>query len=319
MNFAMYRRFYRSAHLDVDHSVDNRGVHWQYVKPRVALLLSRLLLVIFFCLIASFANANEAPSTPKSPIDVQQNPNSVYAFGSYLGTGVYRAADQNATVVSIPLTFDFLKDDNSQTWLRLPLSFGFFDFLARDIADGELPSSVGTFTATPGIEHHWQVNDDTRMEMFFDFGFGTNFEQHENVAIMASGISSLHDFTLAGQDAVWVSRLRFAGYSQDTSEMTDTFSVLQTGIDVGLPAYWEWYGIQVQPRVFAVGYWYFNELNFTSNIGEDTIVSGSYEAGVTLQFSKPIVIEMFGIDHIGLSYRTGDGLKIWRLLFSFPI
>lgn len=66
-----------------------------------------------------------AQMSPESPIDGQNNPNSVYAFGSYLGTGVYRAADQNATVVSIPLSFDFLKDESSQTWLRLPLSFGF--------------------------------------------------------------------------------------------------------------------------------------------------------------------------------------------------
>lgn len=257
--------------------------------------------------------------SPDMPIDGTKNPNSVYAFGSYLGTGVYRAADQNATVVSIPLNFDFLKDDSSQTWLRLPLSFGFFDYLAKDITEGELPSSVGTMTITPGIEHHWQASINTRMEAYLDVGFGTNFDTDTNVAILASGVSTLYDFTLAGEDSVWVSRLRFAGYSEHVGELTDQFAVLQTGVDIGLSPRWQWLNIQIQPRLFAVGYWYFNALDFSQDAEDETIVSGSYEFGVTLAFSKPLGGDLLGVDRIGISYRTGDGLNIWRLLFSFPI
>lgn len=272
--------------------------------------------------IAAFApQSSQAFSkiSPETPIDGKNNPNSVYAFGSYLGTGVYRAAEQNATVVSIPLNFDFLKDDSSQTWLRLPLSFGFFDYLAKDITDGELPSSVGTMTITPGIEHHWQATANTRMEAYLDVGFGTNFETDANVAILASGVSTLYDFSLAGEDSVWVSRLRFAGYSERVGKLTDQFAVLQTGVDIGLSPRWQWLNIQMQPRLFAVGYWYFNELDFSQDTEDETIVSGSYEFGATLAFSKPLGGDLLGIDRIGISYRTGDGLNIWRLLFSFPI
>ncbi|QKG98617.1 hypothetical protein HRJ35_15705 [Shewanella oneidensis MR-1] len=260
-----------------------------------------------------------AKISPEMPIDDKNNPNSVYAFGSYLGTGIYRAAEQNATIVSIPLVFDFLKEESSQTWLRLPLSFGFFDYLAKDITDGELPSSVGTMTMTPGIEHHWQATINTRMEAYLDVGFGTNFDTDTNVAILASGISTLYDFTLAGEDSVWVSRLRFAGYSEQVGELTDQFAVLQTGVDIGLSPRWQWLNIQMQPRLFAVGYWYFNELDFSQDAEDETIVSGSYEFGATLAFSKPLGGDLLGVDRIGISYRTGDGLNIWRLLFSFPI
>lgn len=254
-----------------------------------------------------------------SPIDGKNNPNSAYAFGSYLGTGVYRAAEQNATVVSIPLTFDLQKEKDSRTWLRIPLSFGFFDYLARDLTEGELPSSVGTMTVTPGVEHHWQGSENTRMEAYFDLGFGTNFDTNDNVAIFASGVSSLYDFTFAGEESVWVSRLHFAGYSERIGTLTDQFAVLQSGVDIGLSPRWQWWNIQVQPRFFAIGYWYFNELNFSSNAEEDTLVSGSYEVGATLAFSKPLGGDLLGVDRIGLSYRTGDGLNIWRLVFSFPI
>lgn len=293
--------------------------------------ISALSLGIMFPLLASSSPISNqtvlgtqssqtfAKISPEMPIDDKNNPNSVYAFGSYLGTGVYRAAEQNATIVSIPLVFDFLKEENSQTWLRLPLSFGFFDYLAKDITDGELPSSVGTMTMTPGIEHHWQATINTRMEAYLDLGFGTNFDTDTNVAILASGISTLYDFTLAGEDSVWVSRLRFAGYSEQVGELTDQFAVLQTGVDIGLSPRWQWLNIQMQPRLFAVGYWYFNELDFSQDAEDETIVSGSYEFGATLAFSKPLGGDLLGIDRIGISYRTGDGLNIWRLLFSFPI
>lgn len=293
--------------------------------------ISALSLGIMFPLLASSSPISNqtvlgtqssqtfAKISPEMPVDDKNNPNSVYAFGSYLGTGVYRAAEQNATIVSIPLVFDFLKEENSQTWLRLPLSFGFFDYLAKDITDGELPSSVGTMTMTPGIEHHWQATINTRMEAYLDLGFGTNFDTDTNVAILASGISTLYDFTLAGEDSVWVSRLRFAGYSEQVGELTDQFAVLQTGVDIGLSPRWQWLNIQMQPRLFAVGYWYFNELDFSQDAEDETIVSGSYEFGATLAFSKPLGGDLLGIDRIGISYRTGDGLNIWRLLFSFPI
>lgn len=254
-----------------------------------------------------------------SPIDGKNNPASAYAFGSYLGTGVYRAAEQNATIVSIPLTFDLQKDKDSRTWLRVPLSFGFFDYLARDLTEGELPSSVGTMTVTPGVEHHWQGSENTRMEAYVDLGFGTKFDTSVNVVIFASGISSLYDFTFVGEESVWVSRLQFAAYSERIGTVTDQYSVLQSGADIGLSPRWQWRNMQVQPRIFAVGYWYFNELNFSSDTSKDTLVSGSYEVGATLAFSKPLGGDLLGVDRIGISYRTGDGLDIWRLLFSFPI
>lgn len=271
-------------------------------------------------LIPSQASTNSsATKGADSPIDGKNNPNSAYAFGSYLGTGVYRATEQNATIVSIPLTFDLHADEESRTWLRVPLSFGFFDYVARDLTEGELPSSVGTMTVTPGVEHHWQWSENTRMEAYFDLGFGTNFDTRQNVAIFAAGVSSLYDFTFVGEEGVWVSRLHFAGYSEQIGTLTDQFSVLQSGVDVGFSPRWQWGNIQVQPRIFAIGYWYFDELNFSSDAAQETFVSGSYEVGATLAFSSPLGGDLLGVDRIGLSYRTGDGLDIWRLVFSFPI
>lgn len=284
-------------------------------------LVDRIIYVISLVVCVNFAPSVYAalPNETADGPDFSDNPHSAYAFGSYLGTGIYRVADQNATVVSIPLSFEMDKDSDSQTWLRLPVSFGFFDYLARDITEGALPTQVGTMTLTPGVEYHWQASDAVRMESYFDLGFGTHFKGGGNVAIIAGGISSLYDFDISNEDALWATRLSFAGYSQHIGSMTDQYALLQTGVDIGLPIHWQWFDVPVQPRLFTLGYWYFNKLRFLDELDDDTLVSGSYEMGFSLAFGKPIGGEWFGIDRFSLSYRRGGGLNIWRITFSLPI
>ena len=265
-----------------------------------------------------------SPEPPSTDLNGSENPNSAFAFGSYLGTGVYRAADQNATIVSIPLVFDLHQDDDSQVWLRLPVSFGFFNYLARDITEGDFPTEIGTMTVTPGVEYHWRATESTRFESYVDLGFGTRFNQGGNVAIFAAGLSSLVDFTLINEDAVWVTRLSYAGYSEYIGKVDDQYALLQSGVDLGLPVHWQWHNAQVQPRVFTVGYWYFDKLRFVDELNEDTLVSGSYELGASLAFAKPfgghwLGYDELGVDRISLSFRAGGGLNIWRISFSFPI
>ncbi len=112
-----------------------------------------------------------------------------------------------------------------------------------------------------------------------------------------------------------MTRLKFAAYSERAFSISQSFSVLQTGVDIGLPYHWSWQGLQMQPRVFALGYWYFDQLQFAGDLNQDTLVSGSIELGATLALAKPVL----GIDRLGISYRSGDGLEIWRLVFSMPI
>lgn len=257
-----------------------------------------------------------------APIFAQESPgharppdNSHYAFGSYLGSGIYRASEQDATVISLPLDFTLEQSEDSEFLLRLPISVGFFNYSLEDAGEFELPSSVGTLTVTPGFEKRWRLDENWRMEAYGDLGFGSNFDQGGNVAIMAAGISGLRHFELWQADSLWVTRLKFAAYSERAFSISQSFSVLQTGVDIGLPYHWSWQGLQMQPRVFALGYWYFDQLQFAGDLNQDTLVSGSVELGATLALAKPVL----GIDRLGISYRSGDGLEIWRLVFSMPI
>ncbi|QFU22123.1 hypothetical protein FM038_008140 [Shewanella eurypsychrophilus] len=244
-----------------------------------------------------------------------------YAFANYLGSGIYKTSGQNATVVNIPISFDIRNDDTSSLILRTPVSLGFFNFTWSDLPEGEFPDNVGTMTVTPGIEYRVNTSDDHEFQAYIDLGYGNNFTSGTNVAIYSAGVSSLLDLQLRQSDPVWVNRLFFAGYSSFDGKQNETYSALQSGVDIGTDIYWrwDWLGVDVEPRFFAAGYWYFDKLRFATPFGEDVLVSHSLEIGATLAFSKPILWEWMGIDRLGLSVRAGDGVQAWRLIFEFPI
>ncbi|RTR34281.1 hypothetical protein [Shewanella atlantica] len=244
-----------------------------------------------------------------------------YAFANYLGSGLYRTSGQNATVINLPLSFELQKNDTQALLLRAPVSLGFFNFKWSDVPEGDLPSSVGTMTFTPGIEYRVRRSDKYEFQSYFDLGYGKNFTSGTNVAIMSAGVSSLLDLEFKQTKPRWVNRLYFAGYRSFGGEQKETYSALQSGIDIGTDIHWRWnwLGVDVEPRVFAVGYWYFDRLKIATPFGEDVLVSNSLEVGATLAFSKPILWEWMGIDRLGLSVRAGDGVQAWRLIFEFPI
>ncbi|WP_394147821.1 hypothetical protein [Shewanella atlantica] len=244
-----------------------------------------------------------------------------YAFANYLGSGLYRTSGQNATVVNLPFSFELKNNASETVLLRAPVSLGFFNFKWSDVPEGELPSSVGTMTFTPGIEYRVRSSDRYEFQSYFDLGYGKNFTTGTDVAIMSAGVSSLLDLEFKQTRPRWVNRLYFAGYRSFDGEQKETYSALQSGLDIGTDIHWRWswLDVDVEPRVFAVGYWYFDKLRIATPFGEDVLVSNSLEVGATLAFSKPILWEWMGIDRLGLSVRVGDGVQAWRLIFEFPI
>ncbi|MGZ9898653.1 hypothetical protein [Shewanella gaetbuli] len=267
----------------------------------------------FLCV--SYGYSSERKPTPDA---------SHYAFANYLGSGIYRTAGQSAAVLNIPLSFLIDEDDNHQVKLRLPVSFGFLNYSFEDLPSGEFPDGVGTLTVTPGIEYDWFVNDKLTIESYLDIGYGFNSSTKTNVGIFSTGVSSVYQLDNQKYSPIWVNRLYFAGYRSTLNDRAESYSVLQSGLDFGLGTKWRWRDNEIEPRLFFSGKWYFDELKFVNPIGDDVMTNHTYEVGATVKFSKPLGYEFFGwdglkFDRLGLSYQVGGGIKVWRLIFEFPL
>ncbi len=242
-----------------------------------------------------------------------------YAFANYIGSGIYRASGQNAAVVNIPFAFDIEESEDHVLTLRLPISLGFFDYSFSDLPEGELPDNVGTMTITPGIEYKWFYDEQLTLESYLDLGYGHNFSNSSNVGIFSTGISALYEVAEPKYTPIWVNRVYYAGYKSSINDSSESYSVLQTGLDFGVGQHWDWGEYTVEPRLFVAGRWYFNKLKFITPLDDDLQTSSTYEIGATLALSKPLGWGWFSTDRFGVSYQTDGELQVWRLIFEFPM
>ncbi|MBR9726991.1 hypothetical protein ACFOD0_08870 [Shewanella intestini] len=249
---------------------------------------------------------------------------SHYAFANYLGSGVYRTAGQKAAVANIPISMLIDEDDDHQMKLRLPVSLGFFNYSFTDLPEGEFPDTVGTLTITPGLEYHWFYNDKLTLESYLDLGYGHNFTNSSNIGIVSVGTGAIYRIDNPKYTPILSNKLFWAGYRSSVNHNSDSFAVFQSGVDFGLGYHWQWQNVEVEPRLFVSGRWYFDQLTFINPEGEDVLTNHSYEVGASLAFSKPVGWEVFGwdglkLDRFGISYQNGGGLEVWRLIFDIPI
>lgn len=248
-----------------------------------------------------------------------------YAYANYLGSGIYRTTGQDASLLSMPFSYELGHKDKMSYGLRLPVSVGFFDFDFSDLPGLELPDEVGTFTVTPGLAVKYQYTPKWSFETYFDVGYARNLTTGRGVSVQSTGVSVLYDFTIKGFDSIWANRVYYANYNGNGYEANDSYAALQMGVDTGLPLKYQFLGYSFQPRFFATAFWYFSEVNFftpqTKSLNkEDSVtLTNSVELGFTMKFDKAIGYSWAGIERIGLSYRFSENFSAFRLLFSFPI
>ncbi len=247
-----------------------------------------------------------------------------YAYANYLGSGIYKTTGQHASLVSMPFSYKIGQKDNTSYGLRLPVSLGFFDFGLADLPNLNFPDEVGTVTFTPGIAFNYQYNNDWLIESYIDMGYGRNLTTNKGINIHSSGVSALYNFDIKNYDAIWANRIYYARYDGNGYDAKDSYAALQTGIDVGLPLQYQVFGYQFQPRVFAMAFWYFSEVDFLTLSAKsfeekNVTLTNSVEFGFTLHFTETIGYSWAGIERLGLSYRYSKNFSAFRLLFSFPI
>jgi len=248
-----------------------------------------------------------------------------YAYANYLGSGIYRTTGQNASLISMPFSYELGQEGKTSYGLRLPVSVGFFDFELADIPNLDLPDEVGTITFTPGLAFSHQYTTNWVIESYADLGYGRNLTTDKGVTVSSAGVSALYYFDLKGYDSIWANRLYYANYDGNGYDAQDSYAALQIGIDTGLPRQYKIFGYQFQPRVFATAFWYFREVDFLmprinkTDEKNNISLTNSLEFGFTMKFSKTIGYDWAGIERLGLSYRYSKNLSAFRLLFSFPI
>jgi len=294
----------------LDNAVDIVALFIQSPYKRKVMFLHLIPWVLLLLLNAVWhASVNAA--------DVEDDPAN-YAFSNYIGNGIYSAADQDVTVFNMP--FEYTPTQNSETpyTIRLPVSLGFYNFDFDDLGSGDLPDSMATVSFVPGIEWNLSINEKLRFIPYIDVGWGKNSTTGNDVIIYSSGVSSIYQYG-ENQQHLWVNRIFYAGYRGLSSDVKDGFASIQSGVDWRVPWSFSLMGRPSFVSTYALGQWYFNNLEFIQPEVQTVTVRNAVEVGVTLGLEKPIDFTLFDLDRIGIGYRYSNKVKVWRLTFNMPL
>lgn len=247
-----------------------------------------------------------------------------YAFASQAGSGIYSVEGRVVQIYRIPVSFDVKPLEEESRWgvsLALPVTFGFYDYKAADVLEGQLPSHIGTASLVPGIEFPVRAYRRWVLTPYAEAGAAKDFSGDALAWVYATGLRSVIPFPAgatwdgrAGQELMW------AGAAATGNPLTDWYAEAKVGFefrrelplnvrksrgDIGLFIVYERYFKEKTPT--AVTY---AAAAAIPGVNEQTEIGASFGTRPKLAWKK------VSLPKLGLSYRFGDGVAGVRLVFG---
>jgi hypothetical protein len=243
-----------------------------------------------------------------------------YSFANYLGSGIYRAGDEDVQVYQIPFSYRVKTpaSNGCELKLKVPLTFGFYNFNLGDIPANGLPEDVSTMSVAVGVESYCPISKRWRLGPAFDIGWAKNFENYDATTFNAYGLKSLYQVENGGGLFTLGNNLLFARQNGSINEVASEFASFETGVDYRFRSF-NLVGAHLADfSVYYVNFRYFNNLEFLRLKARPVEVLVQNEVGFTFGVKLQERYQYLDIPRIGLGYRTGNKLTAVRLVFGMP-
>ena len=274
----------------------------------------RLILLALLC--ASVTTAAQAQT--RAVQDQQDLINWYYA--ATFGTGVYTAGDRSVAVIQLPISRVLRPFGEGRYGLQLkvPVTFGFYDYAFDDAFSGEFPEQVSTVSVMPGLE--WEMRPSRRwtVKPYFSAGFGQELSGSESALIYDFGVKSRF---LLGEDKgvefALVNSLTAAGY-RPRGGPRQPFGVFAVGVDLVIPTNRVLFGRDAFIGFTPIYYYYFSKLQFAEFDDADNRLREQFELAISVMSRKPWSLKYFDVDRVGLAIRSSSDVFGVSLFTSLP-
>lgn len=241
-----------------------------------------------------------------------------YAYGTLLGTGVFKLDDRTVTVFRVPISYTFREPTREAFGVRLqvPTAVGFHDY---DPETELIPGAdqLSTLSVVPGVELEFLVGENWRVKPAGYLGFGTDLSSTDSAIIYGAGVSGLRSLNVAYPEMHFGTALLLNGYDPG-STTGDFISRLTAGFDAKFPTSWTFDDRNVFIGGHMIGYYYMNQLEFRTIIDEPIKLRAEIEFGLFVG-ARPVP-KIFGIaiNRLGVGYRFSDVSDAVVLFAGFP-
>lgn len=246
-----------------------------------------------------------------------------YAFARYLGSGIYRVENSVIQVYHISGTF-FLRSEEieDRRWgvhLQLPVTVGIYELTTGDVDITDWPDRLATISFVPRLKVPVRVGKHWTLGPFGDLGAVKDLDRGQLTWLFGLGMKVDATYPVGrfelrpGFLGVW------AHHTEPDMDFGDDFSKLESGLDFRIPLGFRIRGEEADFGLFGKNYLYLEELELLTPEGDQFDLQAQWEVGATFGTRRPFKWLGVQIPRVGLSFRFGDGVTAFRVVFGNPV
>jgi hypothetical protein len=277
-----------------------------------------MLMKPFVVLVLALLGVIQAPQArAQTLLSVDEQNVANFAFATQLGSGVYSVSGRTLQIYRLPFSHMLKSGEESGfgVELTLPVTFGFYDFELQDTANGDLPTNVDALSFVPGVTLSFELQPGWSLEPYVEAGIARARDVDADSTVYAGGLRSLYDFDGKGFDWLLRNDLTFAGVDLRGSAGSNEFVRFQTVLTARRPITQE---STVDYLVYALNEYYVDQPDGPVDSAERGGSSVQYEVGITLGTTEPRRIWRIPLPRLGIGYRFGSNLDVFRIVIGTP-
>lgn len=240
-----------------------------------------------------------------------------FAFATQLGSGVYSVSGRTLQIYRLPFSYALKPEEDSNIGMKftLPVTFGFYDFKIQDVADGDIPTDVDAVSFVPGLTLIFEVQPRWNLEPYVEAGISKARDVDANSTVYSVGLLSLFDFDGHGFDWQLRNDLVFAGVDTHGPAGTDELARFQTLVTARRPFSRK---PSIDYLIYAMNDYYIDQPGGPVDSAEAGGSSVQYEIGMTFGTSEPRRVWHIPLPRVGIGYRFGSNLDVFRIVIGTP-
>lgn len=243
-----------------------------------------------------------------------------FAFASQLGSGIYSVSGRTLQIYRLPIGWMVAEPRERRPGLRLklPTTVGLYDFKARDVIDTGLPRQLDTLTLALGVELDFPVGE-WHLLPYLEGGRAWDAGGDADATLYSASVHARRDWPRDEHLWRFSAGVVYAGLKLDGSGNDADLVKLEAGFETRRPVGFDIAGQTAEGGAYLLAEWYADrpEEVVARSTGGDRFPAQA-EIGLTLG-TRP-VLRLWGLPlpRIGLAYRFGDGVSVYRLVFGAP-
>lgn len=243
-----------------------------------------------------------------------------FGFATQLGSGIYSMSGRTLQVYNLPFEVDLPAAEGARVRprLTLPVTIGFVDFQPRDVIESGLPERLDSLGFVPGIALDVRIRDDWSIEPFAEAGVAIDRTNEVDQRVYALGIRSRVDLERGDTDWQIYDELVRVVVEQVSLDGTDDFTRLTIGTTARRPFDTAREGRRPDFLAYGLIEIYSDAPAGPADVEPEMGGQAQIEVGVTLGASETLKICGIPLPRVGLGYRFGDGLSVYRLVLGSP-